>query len=216
MLKQLNRTTTGKPQLHPVKILQFGEGNFLRAFVDWMVDILNETTVFHGAVQIIQPIQHGMGNQVNAQDGLYHVLLNGIQQGKPVRELRMISCVAGVVNPYEDYAAFLKTAENPDLEFIISNTTEAGIAFNPLDRDIHVCGESFPAKLTALLFHRYEFFKGDPGKALTVMPCELIEKNGETLRNAILQYIAHWKLDDGFKEWINRHTLFCNTLVDRC
>lgn len=215
MLKKLNRTTTEKPQKHTVKILQFGEGNFLRAFVDWMVDILNQTTGFNGAVQIIQPIQHGMGAALNAQEGLYHVLLNGIQQGKPVRELRLITCVAGVINPHEDYRAFLKTAENPDLEFIISNTTEAGISFNPLDSHVDVPGESFPAKLTALLFHRYKFFKGDPGKGPTVMPCELIEKNGEALQNAILQYIDHWKLEDGFKAWVNGHVLFCNTLVDR-
>lgn len=215
MLKKLNRATTGTPQTHPVKILQFGEGNFLRAFVDWMVDILNEKTAFDGAVQIIQPIQNGMGQQLNEQDGLYHVLLNGIQQGKAVRELRLITCVAGVVSPYEDYKAFLQTGENPDLAFIISNTTEAGIAFNPLDNDVNVRGESFPAKLTALLFHRYKFFKGDPEKAVTIMPCELIEKNGEALRNSILQCIDHWKLENGFKEWINRHTLFCNTLVDR-
>lgn len=215
MLKKLNRTTTSKPQTRPVKILQFGEGNFLRAFADWMVDILNEKTDFNGAVQIIQPIAQGMGNLVNAQDGLYHVVLNGIRQGKPIRETRLITCVAGVINPFENYQAYLKTAENPDLKFVISNTTEAGITFDEKDTRPEVLPQSFPGKLTALLYHRYKFFKGDKSKALTLIPCELIEKNGEALHHTIAQYIEHWNLEDGFREWITRHTLFCNTLVDR-
>jgi tagaturonate reductase len=215
MLKKLNRNTAAKPQTRTVKVLQFGEGNFLRAFVDWMIDILNEKTDFNGAVQMVQPIAQGMGTMVNAQDGLYHVILNGIQLGKPVREIRMITAVTGVVNPYEDYQAFLKTAENPHLKFIISNTTEAGITFDAKDTTPLVLCSSFPGKLTALLHHRYTFYKGATDTALTIMPCELIEKNGEALRNAILQYIALWKLDDGFKNWIEKHTLFCNTLVDR-
>jgi tagaturonate reductase len=215
MLKKLNHTTSPKTPTRPVKILQFGEGNFLRAFADWMVDILNEKTDFNGAVQIIQPIAEGMGHLVNAQNGLYHVVLNGIRQGKPVREIRLITSVAGVVNPFEDYQGYLKTAENPDLRFIISNTTEAGIHFDPKDMNAEVLPESFPGKLTALLYHRYQFFNGDSEKALTLLPCELIEKNGEALRNTILQYIDHWKLGERFTEWITKHTLFCNTLVDR-
>ena len=215
MLKKLNRITASRPQTRPVKILQFGEGNFLRAFADWMVDILNEKTDFNGAIQIVQPIAHGMGQVLNAQDGLYHLVLNGIRQGKPVREIRLITCVAGVINPYEDYQVYLKTAENPELEFIISNTTEAGIRFSEEDKGPDVLPETFPGKLTALLYHRYKFFKGDRRQALKIMPCELIEKNGETLRSTILQCIAHWNLGEGFKNWISEHTLFCNTLVDR-
>ncbi|MEX2235422.1 MAG: tagaturonate reductase [Cyclobacteriaceae bacterium] len=215
MLKKLNRTTADKPQKYPVRILQFGEGNFLRAFADWMIDIANEKTGFSGAVQIVQPIAQGSGQKLNEQDGLYHVVLNGIRNGKPVKEIRLITCVEGVINPFEDYAAYLKAGENPDLEFVISNTTEAGITFNANDSDPNALAESFPAKLTALLYHRYIFFKGDSSKALTVMPCELIEKNGETLRNIILQYISHWNLGESFEAWITRHTLFCNTLVDR-
>jgi tagaturonate reductase len=215
MPQPLNRTTASKPRRYPVKILQFGEGNFLRAFADWMVDICNEKAGFKGDVQLIQPIAQGLGQKLNAQDGLYHVALQGIRHGKPVREIRLISCVAGAINPFENYAAYLETAENPDLEFIFSNTTEAGITFNGQDSDPTVLPESFPGKLTALLFHRYNFFKGDSQKALTIMPCELIERNGEALRNAIIQYISHWNLGEGFKTWIAKHTLFCNTLVDR-
>lgn len=215
MLKQLNRTTAAKPQTRPVKILQFGEGNFLRAFVDWMIDVSNEKTDFNGAVQVVQPIARGMGEKLNAQGGLYHLVLNGIRQGKPVRETRMITSVQGVINPFEDYTAFLKAGENPDLTFIISNTTEAGICFESNDKDPAALPESFPGKLTALLYHRYKFFRGDKSKALTIIPCELIEKNGETLRQTIVQYSDHWKLEEGFKNWITADTLFCNTLVDR-
>lgn len=133
MLKKLNRTSASQPQNRPVKILQFGEGNFLRAFVDWMVDITNERTDFNGAVQIVQPIAQGMGDRLKAQEGLYHVVLNGIQHGSARREIRLVTCVKGVINPYENYASFLETAENPELRFVISNTTEAGIAFNSND-----------------------------------------------------------------------------------
>jgi tagaturonate reductase len=215
MLKSLNRTTTATPRTHPIKVLQFGEGNFLRAFVDWMIDILNEKTNFNGAVQVIQPIPLGMGAALNAQEGLYHLVLNGIRHGDPVRESRLITCLAGVIDPHNDYQAFLKSAEQADLKFIVSNTTEAGISFHNSDTDPNVLPTGFPGKLTALLFHRYKFFNGDPARALTILPCELIEKNGESLRDAILQYATHWHLEDGFQQWIKQHTLFCNTLVDR-
>ena len=215
MLKKLNRTTAQKKQLYPIKVLQFGKGNFLRAFADWMVDILNEKENFGGAVEIVQVNAQATDLRFKDQDGLYHVVLNGMRQGKSVRETRLITCIAGVTNPFEDYQAYLKAGENPDLEFVISNTTEAGIDFSEKDKSPEALPETFPAKLTALLFRRYKFFKGDGDKALTILPCELIEKNGEALRDRILQYIDHWKLEEGFKTWITNHTLFCNTLVDR-
>jgi tagaturonate reductase len=215
MLKKLNRTSANQPQNRPVKILQFGEGNFLRAFVDWMVDVTNEKTDFNAGVQIVQPIAQGMGDKLNSQEGLYHVVLNGIQKGQARRDIRLVSCVEGVINPYENYAAFLNTAENRELRFVISNTTEAGISFNANDAAGAEPPQSFPAKLTAWLHHRYLFFKGDKTKAVTVLPCELIEKNGEALQRVILQYAVHWKLGDDFTKWIAEDTLFCNTLVDR-
>ncbi len=215
MIKKLNRTTASRPQTRPVKVLQFGEGNFLRAFVDWMVDVANEKTGFNGAVQIVQPIAQGMSAMVNAQEGLYHVILNGIKNGNNVRDVRMISCVDSVINPYEDFKKFLATAENPDLQFIISNTTEAGIAFDPKDTSPDSLPASFPGKVAILLHHRFRFFNGAADKALTIMPCELIEKNGEALRRAILQYASLWNLSKAFTTWIEKDTLFCNTLVDR-
>lgn len=215
MLKPLNRKSAGISATRPVKVLQFGEGNFMRAFVDWMIDILNEKSGFNGDVQVIQPIAGGMGEMINKQEGLYHLVLNGIKNGKATTETRLITCLRGVLNPYDNYQAFLATAENPDLTFIFSNTTEAGIAFNPDDIDPNKLSEGFPGKVTALLYHRFKHFNGAGDKGLFIIPCELIDKNGQQLREIILQYIALWKLEDDFKHWIIHHNTFCNTLVDR-
>ncbi|NOT73698.1 MAG: tagaturonate reductase [Cyclobacteriaceae bacterium] len=214
-MKELNRTTISDSSVRPVKILQFGEGNFLRAFVDWMIDILNEKTSFNGSVQIIQPIAQGMGDMINSQDGLYHVVLNGIKNGKESQNTRLITCVKGAINPFTDHGAFLKTAENPDLRFIVSNTTEAGINFDQKDTDSKTLAQTFPGKLTQLLFHRFQYYNGSPDKGLIIIPCELIEKNGENLKIAIIQYVHHWNLSSDFKSWIEDHNIFCNTLVDR-
>lgn len=206
MASKLNRQSVSTPK-RPIKVLQFGEGNFLRAFCDWMVDILNEKTDFNGNIKIVQPIAQGMGPIINSQDGLYHVILNG----KRTREDRLITCVDSVINPYDDYQKFLALAENPDLQFVFSNTTEAGIAFNQNDTRYDVLPETFPGKVTALLLHRYKTIK----KGLTFLPCELIEKNGATLRSVVFQYVALWKLPDDFKNWVVSNVHFCNTLVDR-
>lgn len=214
-MKPLNRKNIGALPAMPVRVLQFGEGNFLRAFVDWIIDVMNEKTTFNSAVEIVQPIDKGMAHLINAQDGLYHVLLNGIQNGKTVSEKRLITCVTNAFNPYDDFNAFLKRAENPELKFIISNTTEAGISFDATDTNPNILPNSFPGKLTVLLFHRYNYFKGETSKGLTLIPCELIEKNGENLKKVILQYIQHWNLPAEFKNWIEQHNTFCNTLVDR-
>jgi tagaturonate reductase len=215
MLRKLNRPNAGVSTIRPVKVLQFGEGNFLRAFVDWVVDILNEKTDFNGAIQIIQPIGSGMADQINSQDGLYHVMLNGLQDGKPVQETRLITSVTNALSPYKNREAFIQTAENPELEFILSNTTEAGISFDERDVSPDNLPNSFPGKLTLLLHHRFTFFKGDPKKAPTLIPCELIEKNGSALKAIIFQYIDQWKLSVEFRNWVSNHITFCNTLVDR-
>ncbi len=215
MLKKLNRESAGLPLSRPVRVLQFGEGNFLRAFADWIVHVMNEKTEFNSAVQVVQPIANGMGDALNQQDGLYHLVLNGIQKGQPTEETTLIPCVKGVVNPFENFESFLQLAENPNLQFIVSNTTEAGIVFSNTDNNPNTLPGTFPGKLTVFLYRRYQFFKGDPGKALVVMPCELIDKNGEKLKVAIIEYAALWKLPAEFKNWIERHFVFCNTLVDR-
>ncbi|MDX5436206.1 MAG: tagaturonate reductase [Pontibacter sp.] len=214
-MRTLNRNTAGIVMTQPVKVLQFGEGNFLRGFVDWMIDVLNERTSFNGSVHIVQPLEFGIVHLLEQQEGLYHVLLNGIQNGKETQTTRLISCVTGVTNPYKSYQNYLALGENPDLEFIISNTTEAGIAFEDSDTDIQKLPNSFPGKLTALLYRRFQHFDGAAAKGLNIIPCELIEKNGEALKAAILQYAAHWNLPQEFSNWIQEHNTFCNTLVDR-
>lgn len=215
MQKPLNRATASLPQNKPVKVLQFGKGNFLRAFADWMIDILNEKAGFNGAVQIVQVNSVDDDKRFAQQDGLYHVVINGIRNGKAVRETRLISAVDRVINPFTEYDEFLKAGENPHLQFILSNTTEAGIAFDVTDERAEVPAKTFPGKLTALLYHRFKFFDGDPSKAPVLLPCELIERNGEILRDTMLRYIAHWNLPESFGKWIAEHAGFCNSLVDR-
>ncbi|GGF31383.1 tagaturonate reductase [Echinicola rosea] len=214
-MKTLNRQIVDGITERPIKVLQFGEGNFLRGFVDWIIDTMNEKTDFNGDVQLVQPIQHGLGKMINDQEGLYHVQLSGIQKGEAKEETRLITCVRGVVNPYESYEAYLKLAENPDLRFVVSNTTEAGISYNPADDDREKLPSSFPGKLTALLYKRFDTFNGDKAKGLHIIPCELIDKNGAKLKEIILQYAALWQLPNGFIQWINEANTFSNTLVDR-
>ncbi len=214
-MKKLNRKTYPIEIKRPIKVLQFGEGNFLRGFVDWIFDILNEKTDFNGDVQIVQPLENGMGHLINEQEGLYHVLLEGLQNGKKIQETRLITCVREVINPFKDYKAFLKLGKNPDLEFIVSNTTEAGIVFEPEDKSFEVLPSTFPGKLTALLYYRFLHFKDVKSKKLTVLPCELIDRNGDKLKTATLNYIQLWNLPNGFRVWLENHVAFCNTLVDR-
>ncbi|GGZ15664.1 altronate oxidoreductase [Echinicola pacifica] len=214
-MKTLNRQNVSDLPQRPIKIIQFGEGNFLRGFVDWIIETMNDKANFNADVQLVQPIAQGLGEMINKQDGLYHVQLSGIQSGEAREETKLITCVRGVINPYENYSAYLQLAENPDLRFIISNTTEAGISYNPEDDNKDQLAQSFPGKLTALLFKRFEVFGADNSKGLHIIPCELIDKNGEKLKEIILQYASLWKLPEAFILWINEANTFSNTLVDR-
>lgn len=199
----------------PIKVIQFGKGNFLRGYMDWMIDILNEKTKFKGNIQIIESRDNGLAKLLNEQNGLYHVVLEGLENGKKIQDVRLITSVTNVLNPSDDYKAFLKLGKNPKLEFIISNTTEAGIEFDPDDKDFNTLPKSFPARLTALLYYRFLHFKNFGDKNLAIIPCELIEQNGNALKNIIIKYIDYWALPDGFKNWIENKVTFCNTLVDR-
>lgn len=214
-MKPLNRTTAPEAVKRPVKIVQFGEGNFLRAFVDWIVWKTNRKTDLNAGVMIVQPIEKGMGEVINAQEGLYHLNLQGIDQGQAVDSLEMIDVVRGVLNPYQDFAAFLALAQNPDLRFVISNTTEAGIAFDPACKFDDAPAASYPGKLTQLLYHRFHYFKGDPAKGLIIFPCELIFLNGKELKKCILRYIDHWNLGADFQNWFETACGVYCTLVDR-
>ncbi len=216
MIKKLNRSVAQQPLRHPVKILQFGTGNFLRAFSDWIIDIANEENQLNGSVCITQVNSPKTDSRFIDQEGLYHVVVNGMRNGELVREARLITCVApATLNPAGDYEKYLQAGENPDLLYIISNTTEAGIRVDPADESLNQPASTFPGKLTALLYRRYQHFKGDPGKGLVFLPCELIEQNGEALKQAILQYAELWKIEPDFSSWIRDSNLFCDSLVDR-
>src|SRR5574337_267926 len=199
----------------PEKVVQFGEGNFLRAFVDWMIGRMNARGLFNGSVVVLQPIPRGMLGALNQQDGLYTVLLRGIRDGKPVEEKEIVTSVSRGLSPYADFASFLECAENPDLRFIVSNTTEAGIAFSDQDRPTDAPPASFPGKLTVFLHHRFRHFRGAAGRGCILLPCELIERNGDTLKQTVLQTARLWGLDPAFLDWLENHNEFTNTLVDR-
>jgi tagaturonate reductase len=199
----------------PERVLQFGEGNFLRGFVDYFFDILNEKELFHGKAVVVQPIPEGRSDDLNAQDGLYTLYLRGLADGKPVNSRRLISVISRAIDPYRDFAGFLATAANPDLRFIVSNTTEAGIALDPSCKVDDAPPASFPAKLARLLMERYRLFGKEKGKGFVVLSCELIDDNGKELCRCIEKYVKLWKLSEDFAAWVREENLFCNTLVDR-
>jgi tagaturonate reductase len=213
-MKSLNRTTVAA-NTYTERILQFGEGNFLRAFANWMIHEMNKKADFDAGVVVVQPIEQGLIKILNAQDCLYTLYLNGIKNGEVLSEHEVIDCIQRGINPYENYADYLANADNPDLRFIISNTTEAGISYNVNDKLDDAPQSSFPGKLTALLYKRFQTFGGASDKGLIVIPCELIDRNGDNLKKIMLKYAADWNLGSAFVEWINEDTIFCNTLVDR-
>ncbi len=213
-MERLNRTTA-KAVKYPEKIIQFGEGNFLRAFVDWIVWKTDKASDFNAGVVVVQPIDKGMVDVLNGQDGLYHLNLQGIDKGTPVDSLDMIDVITRGINPYRDFDSYLSLAENPDIRFVISNTTEAGIAFDPACRLEDRPASSYPGKLTQLLYRRFLHFKGDMSKGLIIFPCELIFLNGKVLKECIHRYIDLWNLGDAFRAWFeNACGVYC-TLVDR-
>ena len=195
----------------PERVMQFGEGNFLRAFADAFFDIANEKAGFNGKVAMVQPIAQGLTDQINAQEGLYTLYLRGSEKGKKVDERRVISCVSRCLNPYGQWKDVLELARSADLEIVVSNTTEAGIVYESESRFDQEPPVSFPAKLTRVLFERYT--AGRPG--LIILSCELIDDNGRELRRCVNRYIDDWKLDSGFRAWVNEENMFCSTLVDR-
>lgn len=215
-MQVLTRKNVDQKFFAPARILQFGGGNFLRAFSDWMFQILNEETDFEGSIVVVKPTPRGDYTDLRNQEGLFHVLLNGIREGKAQEEIRLIQCVQEIIHPYTSWADFLKSAEYPELRFILSNTTESGIKFNRADqKPLDSCPNEFPAKLCFWLWHRYMYFKAASDKGCIILPLELIADNGAALKAAVLAYADSWKLESGFKDWIDKHNTFCNTLVDR-
>ncbi len=219
-MKQLNKTTVEK-QERPIRILQFGEGNFLRAFVDWQIDIANEKGVMNSGVAICQPIldpEHkvlGMIDLLNKQDNLYHVYLEGIENKQPKKDVRLVKSVMDSFNPYVEYEKYEQYFLSPELKVTISNTTEAGIRYEEGD-DLTACPpKSYPAKMTALLYKRFKHFAGDPTKGLCIICCELIENNGSTLHEYVIKHARYNNLGEDFIAWVEQNCHFCDTLVDR-
>ncbi len=214
-MQPLNRTVTHLKSTSPIKVVQFGEGNFLRAFVDYAFQKLNQEANFDAGIAVVQPIERGLVNMLNGQDGLYTLFLKGIQKGKEIQHKELITNIVKGVDPYSNFTEYLNLAKEEALQFIISNTTEAGIAYVDTDTMEMQPPNSFPAKLTVLLYERFKHFKGDPGKGLTIIPCELINHNSDTLKEIILKYSDDWNLGEDFKNWLTTHSSFHNTLVDR-
>ena len=189
------------------RVIQFGEGGFLRGFVDWMLQIANEKTDFDGSVVVVQPIENGLCDVLSAQGCKYTHLCRGVEG----IDQRKIDVISRCVKPYNDFEKYLSLAENKDFRFIVSNTTEAGICVNENDKITDTPASSFPGKLTQLLLKRYELNLG----GFVFLPCELIENNGGELKKCILKYCELWSLDKGFAQWIENNNIFTNTLVDR-
>ncbi len=211
----LNRKDLNISQ-HPERILQFGEGNFLRCFFDWQIDILNEKCGLDAGVLVVKPRNTPRPLDLNSQDGLYTSIIRGYDdEGLLRNEKRLITCINREISVYSQFDEYLAAAANPKLRFIISNTTEAGIVFNPDDKYEDRPQSSFPAKLTRFLHQRYLDFKGSAGSGLILIPCELIDYNGEALKEIVLKYAGIWELEKGFTNWLLSSNTFCSTLVDR-
>jgi tagaturonate reductase len=195
----------------PTRAIQFGEGNFLRGFVDWQLQQMNTQGLFNGGVKIVQPRAGGHVARLEEQDNLYTVLLEGKEDGEVVQTHEVITLVNGTVNPYTDWDAYLDLATDDNIEFIFSNTTEAGIVYSELDQRSDTPHASFPGKLTALLHHRFELGK----RGFTLIPCELVEHNGAKLKATVLATAENWQLGDAFVQWVNTENTFCSSLVDR-
>ena len=197
----------------PEKVLQFGEGNFLRAFVDYWFDLANEKADWNGKCVLVQPIAPGLAKMINEQEGLYTLYLRGSENGKKVDDKRVISSVSRCLNPYEEegFKQMMDVAASDDLEIIVSNTTEAGIVYDPACKLEDVPASSFPGKLTQVLYHRYKAGK----KGIIMLACELIDNNGKELQKCCNNYAKDWDLEPAFIDWMNNANTFCSTLVDR-
>ena len=216
-MEQLDRKSTlvKNEKLRPEKVLMFGEGAFLRAFACYAFDEMNKKDLFDGSVTIVQPIPEGKIELLKKQQGLFTVLARGLENGEKFIKTNLITCVNDYINPYTEFDRYIKKAQNSELRFIVSNTTEAGISYlagEKLDNKPQV---SFPGKVTAFLYERFTFFKGDKSKGLIFLPCELIDDNGTKLKELVQKYANEWNLCVEFTRWINESCVFANTLVDR-
>ena len=213
-MNYLNREMIDKKE-RPVRVLQFGEGNFLRGFADYMIDIANEKGQFDGDIVLIKPIEFGSLERFEKQDCLYTVSLRGIIDGKAEVKNRIITSIADTADAIGEYDKYMEYAKLDTLRFIISNTTEAGIVYDENDRFEYTPPHTFPGKLTGFLFERFRYFEGASDKGLIMLPVELIDDNGIHLKECVLKQIDNWNLGEEFKNWVETSCVFCSTLVDR-
>lgn len=197
----------------PEKVIQFGEGNFLRGFVDYFIDLANERGGFNGKVAVVQPIPAGRIGDINRQEGLYTLCLRGRDRQGIRNEKRIISCISRGIDPYEDFPSFLELARNEEMEYIVSNTTEAGIVYDGTCRFSDQPAGTFPAKLTRLLYERFSRTASQRG--FIILSCELIDDNGKKLKDCVLSHSRDWDLGPDFIQWVEQENRFCSTLVDR-
>lgn len=213
-MELLSKAKTGKVE-RPVKVLQFGEGNFLRAFVDYMIDIANEQGKFNGDIVLVKPIEFGNLDRFHEQECQYTVQLRGIVDGEAKRINRVVTSVADAVDAYGEYEKYAAYAKLDTLRYIVSNTTEAGIVYDETDRIEFNPPKTYPGKLTKFLYERYRHFNGAADKGLVMLPVELIDDNGIHLKECVLKFAKLWNLEDGFAAWLNDACVFTSTLVDR-
>ncbi len=197
--------------IRPERVIQFGEGGFLRGFVDWILQITNEKTDFDGSVVVVQPIDKGMCEMLEQQNCVYTHVMRGLKDGEPTVDKKFIDVISRTVEPYKDWASYIALAENPEFRFVVSNTTESGICFDGNDKPENAPNVTFPAKVTLLLKKRFDLGLG----GFVFLPCELINKNGETLKQYILDYAELWGFGADFKAFVENENTFTNTLVDR-
>ncbi len=212
----LNRAKTGKKS-RPIRVMQFGEGNFLRAFVDYMIDIANEQGKFDGDIVLVKPIEYGSLDRFHEQECQYTVQLRGIveETGKAEKISRVITSVADALDAYGEYETYAALAKLESLRFIVSNTTEAGIVYDDTDCIEYKPPKTYPGKLTKFLYERFQYFHGDRERGLIMLPVELIDDNGIRLRECVLKFAALWNLEEAFVSWVNEACIFTSTLVDR-
>lgn len=213
-MQRLQASIAPAPE-RPVKVLQFGEGNFLRAFVDYFIDIANEKTDFNGSVVLVKPISFGSLDRFHEQDCRYTVILRGLEDGQRVEKTRLITSVSDAVAATDEYEKYAAYAKEPTLRFIVSNTTEAGIVLDQEDRFELCPPRSYPGKLTKFLFERAEHFDYAQDKGLVMLPVELIDDNGIMLKKCVTELARMWNLGDRFLNWLEDACIFTSTLVDR-
>ena len=216
-MKQLNNSDSEiKRVKRPTKVLQFGEGNFLRAFVDWIVDTANEKGVIDTSVAVVSPrFKYNPTIQnLEKQDCLYNVCLEGVENGTPKKETRLITSLDKAFSPIENLDLYKSIIESPELRFVVSNTTEQGIRYDDDDAK-NLCATTFPGKVTALLNHRFKHFNGDKEKGLIFLCCELSENNAARLHEYVTRHAENAGLGKDFIDWVDNNCIFCDTLVDR-